>query len=86
MAVLKLAFYGFAFFMFLISIATGSIPLPIGIGILVVWINLMYFSIDRASPSKKKVQIAVYVTNYLLIFYLVFNFIVYPIFESVISR
>lgn len=72
--------------MFLVSVVCGLIPLPIAIGILVVMINLMYFFIDRASPAKKKVQIAVYVTNFLLIFYLVFNFIVYPIFESVISR
>lgn len=86
MEVLKLAFYGFAFLMFLVSVVCGLIPLPIAIGILVVMINLMYFFIDRASPAKKKVQIAVYVTNFLLIFYLVFNFIVYPIFESVISR
>lgn len=86
MAVLKLLFYSFAFLCFLVSIATGLIPLPIAIGILVVMINLMYFSIDRSSPTKKKVQVAVYVTNFFLIFYLVFNFIVYPVFESVISR
>ena len=86
LAVLKLLIYGFAFLWFLVSIATGLIPLPIAIGILVVMINLMYFSIDRSSPSKKKVQIAVYVTNFFLIFYLVINFIVYPVFDSVISR
>ena len=86
MTVLKLSLYGFAFLMFIVSILNGTIPLPIAIGILVVMINLMYFSIDRAAPTKKKVQIAVYVTNFLLIIYLDFNFIVYPIFESVISR
>lgn len=54
LAVLKLLFYGFVFLMFLVNVAMGLIPLPVAAGIIVVMTNLLYLSIDRSSPIKKR--------------------------------
>ncbi|MFI3618862.1 hypothetical protein [Enterococcus avium] len=86
MDAIKLVIYGFAILMFLSSVALGLIFLPIAIGILVVMTNLEYLSIDQTSPLKEKVRVAIYVGNFLLIFFLIFNFIVHPIFETIISK
>lgn len=78
------AFFGYVvvLLLFFVAVITGAIPLIVAVGIIVVITNLMNIFIEPLSPVKKYVRVIANVENFLLIFYLIFTFIAYPMFQT----